>query len=138
MERFPSDEELAEALGMKVDQMRSLLKSSHLPISLYGESREQEVQDLSEIIADETTDVYGDVEHIWLAKTLKERLNGLKPEQKQAICLRYGLEGGREHTLEEIGKILGTSRETIRKHLDSARLRLKNDRRFAEELSDYL
>jgi RNA polymerase primary sigma factor len=113
--REPTDDELGEEIGIaseKVSQMRAVAirpASLNAPVSddelaEFGESVEdQEAQTPYESLRDK--DLQGEVDGL---------LEGLDHREKKIISQRFGIDGGKRKTLEEIGKKLGVSRERIR------------------------
>ena len=73
----------------------------------------------------------------FMREDLEKVLNSLNPREKQVIRWRYGLEDGRTKTLQEIGELMGVSRERIRQIESCAFRKLKNKRR-TKHLQQYL
>lgn len=73
----------------------------------------------------------------FMREDLEKVLNSLNPREKQVIRWRYGLEDGRTKTLQEIGELMGVSRERIRQIESCAFRKLKNKRR-TKHLHQYL
>ncbi|MBX6381367.1 MAG: RNA polymerase sigma factor [Microbispora sp.] len=113
--REPTPEELAVELDKTPDQIEELLRTSRQPISLdstIGEDGETRIGDLIEDVdSPEASEV---VDRQLLAEQLKGVLNNLSPREAKIMSLRFGLADGKPHTLDEIGKHLGLTRERIR------------------------
>ncbi|WP_066369858.1 RNA polymerase sigma factor [Herbidospora mongoliensis] len=113
--REPTPEELAIELDRTPDQIEDLLRTSRQPISLdstIGEDGETRIGDLIEDVDSlEASEV---VDRQLLAEQLKGVLNNLSPREAKIMALRFGLADGKPHTLDEIGKHLGLTRERIR------------------------
>ncbi|TKK84242.1 RNA polymerase sigma factor [Herbidospora galbida] len=113
--REPTPEELAVELDKTPDQIEELLRTSRQPISLdstIGEDGETRIGDLIEDVDSlEASEV---VDRQLLAEQLKGVLNNLSPREAKIMALRFGLADGKPHTLDEIGKHLGLTRERIR------------------------
>ncbi|WP_062347655.1 RNA polymerase sigma factor [Herbidospora yilanensis] len=113
--REPTPEELAVELDRTPDQIEELLRTSRQPISLdstIGEDGETRIGDLIEDVDSlEASEV---VDRQLLAEQLKGVLNNLSPREAKIMALRFGLADGKPHTLDEIGKHLGLTRERIR------------------------
>ncbi|GAB1818378.1 RNA polymerase sigma factor [Herbidospora sp. RD11066] len=113
--REPTPEELATELDRTPDQIEDLLRTSRQPISLdstIGEDGETRIGDLIEDVDSlEASEV---VDRQLLAEQLKGVLNNLSPREAKIMALRFGLADGKPHTLDEIGKHLGLTRERIR------------------------
>ncbi|KAB8181699.1 RNA polymerase sigma factor [Microbispora catharanthi] len=113
--REPTPEELAVELDKTPDQIEELLRTSRQPISLdstIGEDGETRIGDLIEDVdSPEASEV---VDRQLLAEQLKGVLSNLSPREAKIMSLRFGLADGKPHTLDEIGKHLGLTRERIR------------------------
>lgn len=73
----------------------------------------------------------------FMRQDLAKVLNSLNPREKQVITWRYGLEDGRMKTLQEIGELMGVSRERIRQIESCAFRKLKNKKR-TKQLQQYV
>lgn len=118
LEKEPTLEDLAEQMEVSVEQVIELLMmiQTQDPLSLDIRRRvgEDEIP-LSDLLEDDQ--VYSP-ERIVIAQTLevliRELLNDLLPRERSVIRLRYGLDDGHEHTLNEVGRKLGLSHEAVR------------------------
>ncbi|GAA3152462.1 RNA polymerase sigma factor [Planomonospora alba] len=113
--REPTPEELAVELDKTPDQIEELLRTSRQPLSLnatIGEDGETTIGDLIEDVdSPEASEV---VDRQLLAEQLRGVLGNLSPREARIMALRFGLVDGKPHTLDEIGKHLGLTRERIR------------------------
>jgi len=114
--REPLPEEIAAEMGIEVEKVYHLMKISQEAVSLetpVGENEEDSV--LAEFIEDEKT-VSPSVEaaRTLLRERLKEILVDLTPREQKILAMRFGLEDGITHTLEEVGNEFGVTRERIR------------------------
>ncbi|MEU9836369.1 RNA polymerase sigma factor [Streptosporangium sp. NPDC048047] len=113
--REPTPEELAVELDRSPDQIEELLRTSRQPISLnatIGEDGETTIGDLIEDVdSPEASEV---VDRQLLGEQLRGVLGNLSPREAKIMALRFGLVDGKPHTLDEIGKHLGLTRERIR------------------------
>ncbi|GAA4228408.1 RNA polymerase primary sigma factor [Streptosporangium album] len=113
--REPTPEELAVELDKTPDQIEELLRTSRQPISLnatIGEDGETTIGDLIEDVdSPEASEV---VDRQLLGEQLRGVLGNLSPREAKIMALRFGLVDGKPHTLDEIGKHLGLTRERIR------------------------
>jgi RNA polymerase primary sigma factor len=113
--REPTAEELGIELDKSPDQIEELLRTSRQPISLnatIGEDGETTIGDLIEDIdSPEASEV---VDRQLLGEQLRGVLGNLSPREAKIMALRFGLVDGKPHTLDEIGKHLGLTRERIR------------------------
>ncbi|WP_326643774.1 RNA polymerase sigma factor [Nonomuraea fuscirosea] len=113
--REPTPEELAVELDKTPDQIEELLRTSRQPISLnatIGEDGETTIGDLIEDVdSPEASEI---VDRQLLGDQLRGVLDNLSPRESKIMALRFGLVDGKPHTLDEIGKYLGLTRERIR------------------------
>lgn len=134
LERNPSDEEMAHELKLKVNDVLQLNYWSHRISSLneyLAQDEESEIGD--HIIA--PTNLVQDVEHRLLVEEIRDVLQKLSERERRIIIMRFGLNGEREHTLQEIGVEIGVSRERIRQIEADA---LRQLRRNRERFNDYM
>jgi RNA polymerase primary sigma factor len=113
--REPTDDELAEEIGIASKKITQLKTVSIRPASLDAPVNDGELTELGESVADEEA---GTPFELLRAKDLRNELGGLLEElddrEKKIISQRFGFEGGQRKTLQEIGRRLGVSRERIR------------------------
>jgi RNA polymerase primary sigma factor len=135
--REPTPEELAVELDRTPDQIEELLRTSRQPISLdstIGEDGETSIGDLIEDIdAPEASEL---VDRQLMADQLRHALDGLTPREATIMAMRFGLYDGNPHTLDEIGKALGLTRERIRQLEKQSLSKLRHPSR-AQPLLDY-
>ena len=114
--REPLPEEIASEMGENIDKVRHIMKISQKTISLetpVGESEDDSV--LSEFIKDEKAISPSlDAARTLLKVRLKDILRNLTPREQKILSMRFGLEDGITHTLEEVGQVFGVTRERIR------------------------
>ncbi len=135
--RDPTDEELAEALDMPVEKVRNVLKISADPISLDTPIGEEDDSHLGDFIRDEN--IVGPEEaaaYSLLKDQIAELLDTLTEREKRVLILRFGLEDGRNRTLEEVGKEFDVTRERIRQIEAKALRKLRHPSR-AKMLKGY-
>jgi RNA polymerase primary sigma factor len=135
--REPTPEELAVELDRTPDQIEELLRTSRQPISLdstIGEDGETSIGDLIEDVdAPEASEL---VDRQLMADQLRHALDGLTPREATIMAMRFGLYDGNPHTLDEIGKALGLTRERIRQLEKQSLSKLRHPSR-AQPLLDY-
>jgi RNA polymerase primary sigma factor len=135
--REPTPEELAIELDRTPDQIEELLRTSRQPISLdstIGEDGETSIGDLIEDVdAPEAAEL---VDRQLMADQLRHALNALTPREATIMSMRFGLYDGNPHTLDEIGKALGLTRERIRQLEKQSLSKLRHPSR-AQPLLDY-
>ncbi len=114
--REPLAEEIAIELGTTVDKIRNIQKISQEVLSLEAPVGEQdEDSTLSEFIRDEKSLTPSQMTaRSLLRNKIKEILASLAPREQEILNMRFGLEDGITHTLEEVGKKFGVTRERIR------------------------
>ena len=114
--REPLSEEIAAEMGVDVDKIHHIQKISQETVSLetpVGEGEEDSV--LAEFIEDEKVIAPSlEAARTLLRERLKEILIDLTPREQKILSMRFGLEDGITHTLEEVGKEFGVTRERIR------------------------
>jgi RNA polymerase primary sigma factor len=135
--REPTPEELAIELDRTPDQIEELLRTSRQPISLdstIGEDGETSIGDLIEDIdAPEASEL---VDRQLMADELRRALADLTPREAIIMSMRFGLFDGNPHTLDEIGKHLGLTRERIRQLEKQSLSKLRHPSR-AQPLLDF-
>ena len=85
-------------------------------------------------IKDDSCDIYEDISYFELREIINDILNTLTPRQKQVLLLRYGFDNNEFKNLEEVGKLIGISREGTRKALVKAFKKIRDNK----DLKDYL
>ncbi len=113
--REPTIDELAEALETTPDKVSTLIEVSRRPISLETPTDEDEESEIGDFVEDTRSPApVAITEQEMLREHLATALNKLPPREAQILQLRYGLQDGEMHTLEEVGKIIGVTRERVR------------------------
>lgn len=128
--REPSLNEIAERMGIEPKKVSEYLSYMADVRSLDTPVGEEEYSTLGEFIADDRTlaiDVQ--VERQVLSDNIMKLLDELTERERRVIILRFGLNGEREHTLEEVGIEFGVTRERVRQIEAKALRKLKNPRR---------
>lgn len=114
--REPLPEEIAAEMGIETEKVHHIMKISQEAVSLetpVGEDEEDSV--LAEFIEDDKAAPPSlEAGRILLRERLKEILVDLSPREQKILAMRFGLEDGVTHTLEEVGKEFGVTRERIR------------------------
>jgi len=136
--REPLAEEIAIELGTNVDKVRYIQKISQEVLSLetpVGEEDEDSI--LSEFIRDEKSLTPAQLAaQSLLRNKIREILVDLVPREQEILKLRFGLEDGITHTLEEVGKKFGVTRERIRQIELKALIKIKTHQK-AKALEEY-
>lgn len=136
--RDPTPEEVAEKMGIEPEKAREIVKISQEPTSLETPVGEEEDSKLGDFIKDDVMMAPDDAaSHELLKEQMQEVLDSLAPRERRVLILRFGLEDGRQRTLEEVGKEFGVTRERIRQIEAKALRKLKHPTR-SKKLKDYL
>jgi RNA polymerase primary sigma factor len=113
--REPTAEEIAKSMDVSVDKVRKTRKIAQQPISLETPIGEEESSHLGDFIEDKAVASPAEAA---IKLSLKEQtaslLRTLTPREERIIKMRFGLEDGSEHTLEEVGNSFAVTRERIR------------------------
>jgi RNA polymerase primary sigma factor len=126
LRREPTPEEIAEQTGLAVDVVRSLAALNTTEVRLDAPlDPEGERSMIERFIAEEQGDPEEQAMERFLAEQIDTALRSLAPRDAKVLRLYFGLDGGREHTLEEIGGMLGVTRERVRQLRDRALKRLR-------------
>ncbi len=134
----PTDDEVAEFLGMSVEKVREIIRISQDPVSLETPIGEEEDSHLGDFIPDEDAPAPADEAcNSMLKQMLGEVLDTLSEREKRVIILRYGLIDGRQRTLEEVGQEFQVTRERIRQIETKALRKLRHPTR-SRKLKDFL
>jgi len=127
LRREPTAEELGEATDLTPELVESLQTLNAAEIRLDAPIGDSEDSQLVErFITEEAAEPEMEVEGRLLSESISEALETLEPRDAKVLRLYFGLEGEREHTLEEIGNMLGVTRERIRQLRDRALRRLRD------------
>mgnify|MGYP004610936359 CR=1 FL=1 len=136
--REPTPEELAKELNMSVDKVREISKISQEPVSLETPIGEEEDSHLGDFIPDDDAPAPSEAaSFVMLKEQLVDVLRTLTPREEKVLRLRFGLEDGRQRTLEEVGREFNVTRERIRQIEAKALRKLRHPSR-SKKLKDYL
>ena len=136
--REPLPEELAKELNMSVEKVREISKISQEPVSLETPIGEEEDSHLGDFIPDDDAPAPSEAaSFVLLKEQLVEVLKTLTPREAKVLKLRFGLEDGRQRTLEEVGKEFDVTRERIRQIEAKALRKLRHPSR-SKRLKDFL
>jgi RNA polymerase primary sigma factor len=139
LNREPSNEEIAKAMEIEVDKVEHIMKIKQDISSLDASIRDDEEDSvLSDFIEDEDTvspeeSATGQL----LKEQVKDMLGALTEREQKILKLRFGLEDGKSHTLEEVGQEFSVTRERIRQIEAKALAKLRKHR-DAKKLHDYI
>jgi len=113
--RDPIEEELADELQMPVERVRAILKFSEQPISLHSPVRTESSAVFGDLLEDTQAEKpFENAEQNLLKAALEDILTSLNEQERRVLRLRFGVDDGCVHTLEEIGRKFQLTRERIR------------------------
>lgn len=136
--REPEVEEIATEMGLPVEKVREIQKISQEPVSLEKPIGEEEDSHLGDFIPDDDALSPADqVAYTLLKEQLIEAMGGLTPREEKVLRLRFGLDDGRQRTLEEVGREFNVTRERIRQIEAKALRKLRHPSR-SKKLKDYI
>ncbi len=136
--REPTSEEIAKRLGTSVDKVRKTKKIAQQPISLETPIGEEEDSHLGDFLEDKAAMSPSDAAvYLSLQEQTSSALKSLTPREEKIIRMRFGLEDGSEHTLEQVGHAFAVTRERIRQLEAKALRKLRHPSR-AHKLRGFL
>ena len=135
--RDPTPAEIAKEMGISESKVREIIKIAQEPVSLETPIGEEEDSHLGDFIEDENAPAPAEVaSNAMMREQLQEVLHTLTPREEKVIRLRFGLEDGQAHTLEEVGKEFNVTRERIRQ-IEAKALRKIRHLGRSKKLRDY-
>jgi RNA polymerase primary sigma factor len=138
LEREPTVDEIAERVQLEPDRVRELLRISQDPLSLDSPVGEEDESNLGDFIEDSSVDSPADAAtRMMLHDAVSEVLGELSEREQEIVRLRFGLDGGRAKTLEEVGQEFGVTRERIRQIEAKTLAKLRHPQR-SERLREFL
>ena len=137
LEREPSIEEVAAVVDLAPERVRDMLRMAQDPLSLDQSVGESDGVSLSDFIADVDSEAPAEsAARRMLNDTLAETLAELSEREQEVVRMRFGLDDGQPHTLEEVGRHFGVTRERIRQIESKTLAKLRNPNR-SQKLRDY-
>jgi RNA polymerase primary sigma factor len=138
LEREPTVNEIAERVQLEPDRVRELLRYSQDLLSLDSPVGEEDEAILGDLVADSTVDSPADAAtRMMLHDAVGEVLGELSEREQEIVRLRFGLDGGRAKTLEEVGQEFGVTRERIRQIEAKTLAKLRHPQR-SQRLREFL
>ena len=138
LSRKPTEEELAQEMNISISKLREIIKVAQEPLSLETPIGKEEDSRLGDFIEDKDADApVKTVAHELLREDLAEVLSGLSPRERDVLRLRFGMDDGRQRTLEEVGQLFGVTRERIRQIEAKALRKLRHPDR-SKRLREYV
>ena len=136
--REPTPEEIAVTMNLPVERILEVSKISQEPVSLETPIGEEEDSHLGDFIQDEHVPVPSEeAAHTLLREQLEEVMDTLSDREQKVLALRFGLEDGKPHTLEEVGRDFQVTRERILQIEAKALRKLRHPTR-SRKLRDFL
>jgi len=128
----PSDEELADEMGMTAARVAQMRQAAIRPASLDAPIGDDDSNNFSDVVQDENaTSPYENLEDKTVVNMLQDMVKHLDTREATILRYRFGLDGGTEKTLEEVGVKFGVTRERVRQIQNLA---LKKLRKMIEKL----
>jgi RNA polymerase primary sigma factor len=113
--REPTEEEIAKRLKVTPAEVRSILAVGRQPVSLDDHYSEGDENDFHNALADRGAESPAEeTDRQLLKERIAELLRGLTPRDREVLELRYGLRDGSPHSLEEVARMYGVTKERIR------------------------
>ena len=130
--REPTDEELADDLGTTASRVSQMRMAAIRPASLDAPIGDEDSNNFAEVVQDESADTpYEQLEEKTVTRMLQEMVKTLDPREATILRARFGLDGGPQKTLEEVGQKFGVTRERVRQIQNIA---LKKLRKMIEKM----
>jgi RNA polymerase primary sigma factor len=124
--REPTDEELGEELGISASRVAQLRTAAIRPASLDAPIGDDDSNNFAEVVQDENADTpYEHLEEKTVTRMLQEMVKTLDEREATILRYRFGLDGGPEKTLEEVGQRFGVTRERVRQIQNIALAKLR-------------
>jgi RNA polymerase primary sigma factor len=136
--REPSPAEIAKEMGIDEDKVNHIIKISQETVSLEAPVGEEEDSKLGDFLEDkESLSPQESAIYELMKGHVNEFLATLPPREQKILRMRFGLENGRAHTLEEVGQEFGVTRERIRQ-IEAKALKKLEKHESSHKLRDYL
>ena len=130
--REPTDDELGEELGISASRVSQMRMAAIRPASLDAPIGDEDSNNFAEVVQDESADTpYEQLEEKTVTRMLQEMVKTLDPREATILRARFGLDGGPQKTLEEVGQKFGVTRERVRQIQNIA---LKKLRKMIEKM----
>lgn len=128
--RNPTDAEIAERTGLSIDKVNLYSEASVTPLSIDVPVDDEDETDMGDLIADTADTPTESLDKKIMNEAINNILNTLTERERNVIKLRFGLEDGITHTLEDTGKRLGMTRERARQIEDIALRKMQQPMRL--------
>jgi RNA polymerase primary sigma factor len=130
--RQPTEEEVSQETGIPLENIVSIRKYAQLPISLETPIGQEEGSELGNFVEDKNS-ITPDkrTESNMLRESILASMDNLNEREQMILKLRFGIDDGRQRTLEEVGKVYGVTRERIRQIEEKALQKMRKSKRLA-------
>ena len=136
--RRPTIEDLAKAMNCSITKVKEVLSANRTPMSLDTPLGEDEDNSLADVVQDENITPPEDcTASALLALDIRGVLSTLSPRDREVLIFCFGLKDGHQRTLEQVGKLVGITRERTRQ-IELKALRALRASDVTEKLRDYL
>ena len=136
--RDPSPEEIGAEMDIKAERVREILKIAQEPVSLETPIGEEDDSHLGDFIEDDAIESPVDyTNRVMLREQLDEVMDTLTDREENVLRMRFGLDDGRMHTLEDVGKQFKVTRERIRQ-IEAKALKKLRHPRSSKQLRDFM
>lgn len=134
----PTPEQIGKEMGLEASRVREILKIAQDPVSLETPIGEEDDSHLGDFIEDDVIeDPAAYTTRMMLREQLDEVMDTLTDREENVLRMRFGLDDGRMHTLEDVGKQFKVTRERIRQIEAKALKKLRHPRR-SKKLRDFM
>ena len=130
--RQPTEEEVSIETEIPLENIVAIRKYAQLPISLETPIGQEEGSELGNFVEDKNS-VTPDkrTEKNFLRESILNSMEGLNEREQMILKLRFGIDDGRQRTLEEVGKVYGVTRERIRQIEEKALQKMKKNKKLS-------
>jgi len=138
LDRRPTMEELAEEMNVSLAKVKEILAANRSPLSLDTPYGEDDDNTLAELVEDDSSKTPEDSTALSLmSDDVRKVLAVLTPREREVLILRFGLNDGKPRTLEQVGRLVGITRERTRQ-IELKALRFLRQSQASDQLKDYL
>jgi RNA polymerase primary sigma factor len=138
LDRRPTMEELAKEMDVSLAKVKDILAANRSPLSLDTPYGEDDDNTLAELVEDEFAKTPEDTTAMSLmSDDVRKVLSVLTAREREVLILRFGLNDGKPRTLEQVGRLVGITRERTRQ-IELKALRFLRQSQASDQLKDYL